>query len=117
MVDAVGHFVVPDSVDLLVFFSSDAVERSIEDGFWAYESIDARGMRLRFSFNVFERSVQTELYLNKNCVSTVSHEGATRMTLDKNQLRCEFCLEGCRATMALELGDAIRVDWSTLRVK
>jgi len=53
------YFEVPAEDNLARFFGSEAVERSIDDGYWCYEVVDERGMKVRFSFKLYERSVQT----------------------------------------------------------
>lgn len=109
-----ARFVVPDPVELLAFFASEPVEESSADGYWAYEIVDARGVRLRFSFNLFERSVQTRLDIGGVEIATVGHEGALRMTLEPGRLRCELRSEGCTSTLVIEPGEALRVSWSSL---
>jgi hypothetical protein len=109
--------VIPDAVELLTFFASEATEQSVEDGHWAYESVDRAGVHLRLSFNVFERSVQTELSVGGRCISMVSHEGAVRMTIENDELRCEFSCGGCRSTVLIRVGDALCVRWNTIRTQ
>ena len=111
------QFDVPDEIELLEFFGVDPIERSIEDGYWCYEIEDERGVRLRLSFNIYERSVQTMLSSAGGVVATVSHEGADRMLLRDGKVRCEFSLADSRASLAIEIGRSLSVVWSTLRVQ
>jgi hypothetical protein len=58
------EFVVPDEMELVAFFGTDPVERVVEDGYWCYEVSDNRGVTLRFSFDLFEQSVQTAISID-----------------------------------------------------
>jgi hypothetical protein len=108
-------FVVPDEIEMLEFFGGEAIEREIDDGYWCYAARDGRGLELRFSFNLYERSVQTELRFMGDAITTVSHEGAVRMHRDGSVLRCDFRTTGTKASLAIELAEPLRVQWATLR--
>jgi hypothetical protein len=108
-------FSVPDEIDLLEFFGAEPVERSVDDGYWCYEVTDARDVRLRFSFNVFERSVQTTLAVAGSSLVTVSHEGACTMRLSESSLTCRFSYVGADATLVLRIAPDINVNWASLR--
>ncbi len=108
-------FSIPDELELLEFFSSDPVERSLEDGDWCYEVTDRRGVRLRFSFNLFERSVQTTLQVMDSPLITVVHEGAISMAVSGKVMTCHFSSAGSDARLVLRLGDSIHLEWSNLR--
>lgn len=109
------QFSVPDEVELLEFFGAKPIERSVEDGYWCYETIDSRGVRLRFSLNLFERSVQTELSVAGKPVAIVSHEGATRLRREGAALSCEFLGANWKASLTVVIGAVLHVEWSTLR--
>jgi hypothetical protein len=111
------EFEVPDEVELLEFFGAEPVERSVEAGYWCYELADERGVTLKFSFNIFERSVQTQLSLRGTPIACVSHEAADRMVLREGKLRCDFRSADSKATLTVEMGPNLCVDWSTLRVR
>jgi hypothetical protein len=108
-------FEVPDEIDLIGFFGAEPVQRVTEDGFWCYEARDQRGIKLRFSFNLFERSVQTELSLGEVAVDTVSHELAGRLQLHGAELHATFDSSDAKTTLMLRLTPSISVKWSTLR--
>ncbi|NPD26988.1 MULTISPECIES: hypothetical protein [Corallococcus] len=108
-------FSIPDELELLEFFSAEPVERSVEDGYWCYEVSDRRGVRLRFSFNLFERSVQTALQVMDLPLITVSHEGAESMTVSGKTMTCRFSYQGSDARLVLRLNDSINLDWLSLR--
>jgi hypothetical protein len=108
-------FAVPDEIELLEFFGVEPVERSIDDGYWCYEIVDARGVQLRFSFNIFERSVQTTLTLTGTPLATMVHEGAQSMTISGHTLTCRFSYQGGRATLVLRFNGSICLEWSSLR--
>jgi hypothetical protein len=111
------QFLVPDQVELLEFFGSGPVTQVVEDGYWCYEISDTRGLVLRLSFNLHERSVQTVLSLRGSNIATVSHEGADRMLLRDGKLRCEFSSGSEKTTLTLETGRSISVTWSSLRTE
>ena len=108
------EFQVPDEHELVDFFGNEAIERSIDDGYWCYEVASAQGTSLRFSLNLYERSVQTELRVGAVPVATVSHEMATRLRVEGGELRCEFVCAGCRTTLTVD-ARGYRALWSTLR--
>jgi hypothetical protein len=108
-------FSVPDELELVEFFGAEPVERSVEDGYWCYEVVDARGVRLRFSFNIFEQSVQTTLKVANSPLVTVVHEGARVMKIEDRSLTCRFGYVGSTATLVLRVVGAIRLEWASLR--
>lgn len=108
-------FSVPDEVELLDFFGAEPVERSVDDGYWCYEIVDTRNVRLRFSFNIFEESVQTTLQVADSPLITVVHEGARAMRVKDQSLTCSFSYVGSTATLVLRVKNAITLEWSSLR--
>lgn len=105
------------TAELREFFGGDPVESDASDGFCAYEMRDRLGVTLRLSFNLYERSVQTELRLGESVMVSVSQEGATAMRRDGALLRCDFRSVGTKTTLSIDTRDYIRVDWATLRVQ
>lgn len=112
-----GEFRGLDEVELLEFFGVEPVARAVEDGYWCYEISDKRGVMLRFSFNLYERSVQTALSLGGSPVATVSHEGVDRMAVREGKLRCEFSTKGEKTALTVETGGSLSVTWSSLRTE
>jgi len=112
-----GEFRALDEVELLEFFGVEPVAHAVEDGYWCYEVLDERGVTLRFSFNLYERSVQTVLSLGGSPIATVSHEGAVRMVVREGKLQCEFSTNGERTTLTVEIGASLCVRWSSLRTE
>ncbi len=110
------EFVVPDEMELVEFFGTGPVERVVEDGYWCYELSDNRGVTLRFSFDLFERSVQTAISMNGAPLATVAHEGAQVMAISDQALTCRFASPGSRATLVLRVTDSIHLEWSSLRL-
>jgi hypothetical protein len=108
-------FTVPDEVELLGFFGAEPIERSIEDGYWCYEIIDARSVRLRFSFRILEQSVQTTLQVASSPLVTVVHEGARTMRVEHGLLTCRFSYDGSMAILVLRVDQAISLEWTSLR--
>jgi len=113
-----GHqFVVPDEDQLMEFFGSQPIERAVEDGYWCYEVVGPAGTSLRFSLNIYERSVQTELRLGAIPLATISHEMATLLRVDGLDLRCEFLGSDCRTTLTIHGREGFRTIWSTLQTE
>jgi len=112
-----GDFHPLDEIELLEFFGVEPAARAVEDGYWCYEITDKRGITLRFSFNIYERSVQTALSLGDSLISTVSHEMADRMVIREGELRCEFSANGEKTTLAVGTGESLSVTWSSLRTE
>lgn len=112
-----SQFEVPDETDLIEFFGEEPVEKSVEDGYWCYELTDERGITLRFSFNIYERSVQTVLSVAGERIETVSHESADRLTVEGGVLRCEFLLATARTTLVVDARDRLSVTWTNLRAQ
>ncbi|MCB9751775.1 MAG: hypothetical protein H6713_17510 [Myxococcales bacterium] len=110
---------VPDTLDLLAFFEADPVD-SDDEFFYEYLHIDPTGVTLRFTFDIGERSVQTELRLGERVVDRVCSEGAVRIgieSLDEREtLRVLFEHVGVKTTLDLVLKPQIEISWSTLRV-
>src|SRR5512140_2859341 len=110
-------FEIPDEVDLIEFFGAEPIQRVTEGGFWCYEVRDRRGIRVRFSFNLFERSVQTELSVGEVAIDTVSHELASRIQLHEGELHATFDSSNAKTMMVLGLIPSISLKWSTLRIR
>jgi hypothetical protein len=104
-----------DESALFEYFGTDAIGRSVEDGYYCYTITDARGVRLRFSFNIYERSVQTALSLSGDDLSTVSHENAESMFFIDKELRCEFSASDSKTTLTVAISPHILIVWSSLR--
>lgn len=108
-------FDVPDEADLIGFFGAEPIQRIPEDGFWCYEVRDQRGLKLRFSFNLFERSVQTQLSVGEVVADTVSHELASGLQLHRAELHATFDSSDTKTTLVVRLVPSISIKWSTLR--
>jgi hypothetical protein len=110
-----SQFVVPDEIELLEFFGGDAVEGSPKDGYWCYEMRDRRGISLRLSFSLYERSVQTMLLVGGGAAMTVSHEGADQMSVRFGKLVCEFSGADSKTSLTIDRSPELAVTWSTIR--
>ena len=107
---------IPEQFELLSFFGSEPITANPEEGFWCYEVIDNTGIKLRFSFNAFQRSLQTMLLLGERILEKVSKEGVTKLALEKSILRGE-CLNGVENTkLEIQVEPIISVDWSSLEI-
>ena len=112
-----SEFEVPDEDELADFFGNLAVEQDRADGYWCYEALASEGTTLRFSMDLNERSVQTEVRVGTIVVATISHEMATRLSLDGNVLRCEFACVDCRTALTIDRSKGYELSWSTLRTR
>ena len=108
-------FLVPDELELLEFFGAEPVARSVDDGYWCYEMVDDRDVRLRFSFNIFDQSVQTTLQVANLPLLTVVHEGAQVIMIEDQLLTCSFSYAGSTSSLALRIAGGIRLEWASLR--
>lgn len=109
-----GSLYVPGEFELTRFFEGPPIERAPEDGYWCFASQDARGIKLRFSFNVFERSIQTVLSLDQDVLESVSHEHADALQIDGGELRATFTGRDEKTLLVVRVSPAITVKWSTL---
>jgi hypothetical protein len=98
------QFIALDDVELLDLFGAGPIECDVADGYQCYEAIDRRAVVLRFSFKLYERSVQTELRLNTQIIARTSVEGARSMRRDGSTLFCEFQSRDTKSTVTIELG-------------
>lgn len=112
-----SRFETPNEADLTDFFGAGPMDRSVDDGYWCYEITDESGVLLRFSFNLYERSVQTVLNVAGMAIATVSHESAERLVIRDSVLRCEFSGSASRTTLIVKLQQRISVTWTTLRMQ
>lgn len=110
-----SRFIVPDEIELLEFFGVEPTERSADGGYFCYEVVDSRNVGLRFSFNLFEQSVQTTLRLADAPLATVVHEGAQEMHVSGHTLTCRFSYAGGHSTLVVRFDTSIGLDWSSLR--
>jgi hypothetical protein len=106
---------VPEELELIDFFGVDPLERAPQEGYWSFEVKDDRGVTLRFSFNLFERSIQTELSIGGPVFETVSHELADRLHLGLGELRATFAAANAKTLLTVTVTPTIKVRWSTLR--
>ena len=110
-------FEVPGEAELIAFFGAEPTERSVEDGFWAFTVTDTRGVQLRFSFDLYERSVQTMLSFGEAVIETVSHELAARLQIKGTQLQTNFTGIDTKTLLVVEVAPSIKITWSTLQTQ
>jgi hypothetical protein len=111
------QFLALDEAELLGFFGTEPTTRAVDEGYWCYEISDESGITVRFSFDLYERSVQTTILHGGSQIAMISHEGADRMLLHDRTLRCEFSTRGEKATLTVETGLRLSVIWSSLRTE
>lgn len=112
-----SQFEVPNETDLIDFFGVGPVVKIVEDGYWCYEFTDERGVQLRLSFSIYERSVQTVLSVAGEKIETVSHESAERLTVGDGVLRCEFLLPTARTILVIDMRNRLSVSWTNLQAQ
>jgi hypothetical protein len=108
---------MPDVAEITEFFAAEPIEQSIDDGYWCYEVVDQRGVTLRFSFNCYERSVQTTLSSLGQRLAEVSHELADSLVIRQGLLRCEFSTRNSKTSLTVDLREGISVVWATIRTE
>ncbi|MDD9950833.1 MAG: hypothetical protein OXT67_04635 [Zetaproteobacteria bacterium] len=110
----------PDEYELLEFFGVEPYSSKPKDGFWCYEKDYEGGLSLRFSFDIYMGSVQTDITLNSTCISSVCHEGAKTLSLSsesgKKILRCVFKDQGYKRILNLDIEPSCVVTWSTIKL-
>lgn len=113
----IDDFYVLDEYELMSFFCVEPIEKSGEDGYVCFEVSDNKECKLRFSYNIFEKSVQTAI-LSKNdrVIMKTSYEGNVRMSIKSNLLLCHFCDRLTKTILSVSIKDTIEVTWATLRV-
>ena len=111
-------FEVPEEITLLEFLEVEPIEANASDGYWCYEINDENGRILRLSFDVFERSLQTSLYIGGEEIVTVSHEGATKLEINSFSgnkiLKCEFVSLETKTVLEICLKPKLLVRWGSL---
>ena len=109
---------IPDETEFTAIPGAVVVDRAPQDGFWRYQFQDPDGVLVRFSFDRFQRSVQTTLVVGGVEVCTVSQEGATKIAIQDSaadgKIICEFATSTTRSTLRLWLAPRIRILWGTL---
>lgn len=73
---------IPSEIEFLEFFESEPLESAPKDGWWCYQ-VENNSIGVRFSFNIFEKSVQTVLLYKNKEISTVSFEDCIQIKLEK----------------------------------
>lgn len=107
------HFEFPEPLVFLEFFGVEPTETG--ERCWLYERRDESGNTLRFSFDAFERSVQTDLIAATGTRCVTSHELASRIEIGGDELRVSFDRRGATTRLRLRVSPTIEVAWSTLR--
>jgi hypothetical protein len=106
------RFIVPDEVELLEFFGCEPVEK--RPGFAMYKVSDDRGVELRFSYDLYQRSVETVVSVASELAAKVTHEMAGRMIIRDGRLLCELIADGAATTLVVDVSPRVRVVWTTL---
>ena len=111
--------IIPDELDLLVFFEGEPIESIPKDGYFCYKYSDDRGIELFFSFHEIEESIQARL-MQSNCeLAVISGECADRITIEKDgsgeYLACVFKLDQAESKAEIRLYPSINVRWYTLK--
>ncbi len=116
-----GFTDAPTETEFLAAFGVDPMEAAPQDGFWCYSFESAGGEVVRFSFDVHQRSVQTELESNGRVVCTVVHENADHIRIiegaDQASIMVEFANapDECRTQLRLRVFPDLEISWSSLR--
>ena len=112
--------IVPDYIDLLEFFGDSPYEENKSDGYWMYEFIDREGVKLIFSCNEIEESIQAILNIGNYNLAIISGELASRISIlhDKNgkYLTCDFSNAEVVTKVEIRVEPRISLRWFTLKV-
>ncbi len=110
------EFLVPTERELLEWFGCPPKGGS--DSRYAFEVVDSVNVKLRFSFDVIQSSVQTTIFINDVPVTKVVHENARKLWLQdiggRKTLRAEFATKEEVTQLVIEIEPRIRVEWSSL---
>lgn len=104
--------IYPSELELLAFFGT---EHQRSDEVTLFRVTDTAGVRLDFSFDEADDSVQTALYVAGRCICLVSHERMTRFWVDDGTLRVEFTSTDYAVALGILVQPEIRVEWSGLK--
>lgn len=115
-----GKFELPDKLDLMIWFGCEPEEPY--EGCYRYQIADDSNVKLLFSFDVFNPSIQTSLYANDSVVAVVVHENAKRLWIEDlgnnvSHLRAEFDIPGACVQLRIKVKPKINVSWSLLQVE
>lgn len=115
-----GFTIAPDEFLFIEFFESVPIEVN-SDLYWCYEACDIRGVRLRFSYHLIEKSVQTTILLGDSEISTISHECASKISIEnlkenRSFIRCEFDNLNLKTVLKIYIKPHINVQWESILV-
>ena len=111
----------PEEYDLLDFFGARVIENSApHDGYFEYVVANEKGLTVKFSFNIFEKSVQSLLKHEGQIIAVFSQEGASLIEIqgdrERKFLAIDFNLDETASRMLLRVDPEICVRWeSTMR--
>ncbi len=116
----VNYTSIPDELDLFEFFNSEPIVSNPGEGFWCYERDDGKGLALRLSFNILEKSIQTILLVDGNETEIVSHEGATRIYIveesNTKKLKCNFLSTSTNTSLEIMFEPDFRILWQSISI-
>jgi len=107
--------IIPKEEEFILFFESEATNSIPKEGYWNYTYKEDE-VFLRFSFDIFEGSIQTVLKFKENIIETVSYEGAEKIRIEGNTLYVDFIITNNLTKLKLEL-HPIKITWSTLKME
>jgi hypothetical protein len=103
-------------LELLSFFEGEPVEANPSDGFWRYAVEDHSGVKLDFSFNVFEKSVQVEIRNGDAVIALISREGASSLNVDSlndvETINVRFESEDTKGHLMIRWRSGVFCEWS-----
>ena len=109
------YLAAPRVPEFVHFFDGQPSESKPDDGYWCYKIVDRRGVTLRFSYDIFERSVQTQIYIGNDLVETVSREAAREIRIEDDKLVVTFEDAGMKTSLSVQVRPTIVVVWSGVR--
>lgn len=105
----------PSELNMLEVFGVTPYQSMPKDGFWSYE-FSRKYITLKFSFNVFEGFIKSELYVKESLVEKVTHEGVHTIDLiqAENTIKCVCKNKHLSANLNIIISDFIYLEWNTL---
>lgn len=108
----------PGELDFLEVLGIEPVEAKPGEGLWVYQLTDADGVMLRFSFSIYDRSVQAVLSRQGQELGRISQEGAQFLSLTQDErgpvIRATFQFANAHSDLEIRTAPGIRLTWATL---
>ena len=116
-----NYTLIPEEFEMLSFFEVEPIKANPKDGFWCYEKDDGKGQVLRFSCNIYEKSIQTNLLVNGEKIEVISHEGVKQISIVEEDgfkiLKCESDYLPLKTILLIRLKPKLYMRWYSLIIQ